>query len=329
MQDSEEIERQTGDSRTARSDKNCPHENLLSISVEGSVSDLHNPEIVTLEQEVLSSFIEKLKTDYPAGVKHIDEPRFLLRFLRARRYDLDKSSALFRNYVSWESTVGQRINICHARSMMEAGVVQLQGNRDPFGRTILFMQPAKFFPSETPPYVLLAAVLYLIDLATESDRTQLEGFTLMMDLGHIGFSNFSVQYVRSVFDTFVNRFPARVRTAILIDPPFVFNMVWAFVRPWLTPYQAAKVQVAKRSKLLKFMDKEQLPVNLGGCFDFNLQKFIQERCVAEGFDYADEHYKTIDIPNVSGSPIRESTGFDAPESESKKAVLKRQASRKT
>eukprot|EP01116_Phalansterium_solitarium_P001746 TRINITY_DN11560_c0_g1_i1.p1 TRINITY_DN11560_c0_g1~~TRINITY_DN11560_c0_g1_i1.p1 ORF type:complete len:331 (-),score=36.39 TRINITY_DN11560_c0_g1_i1:123-1115(-) len=298
------------------------------VANEGSAADLHDPEFLAMEEDVVKAFIAHLAVLYPGGVRHGDEPRFLLRFLRARRYHIEKASALFKNFIAWESGLSQKLNICHARAMLESEVIQLQGNKDKLGRTILFMQPAKFFPGKVSPHTLMAAAVYLLELAIQSESTQVEGFTLMMDLAHIGFSNFSIEYVRTVFDTLQNRFPARVRTAILIDAPMIYNVVWSFVRPWLNAYQAAKVQTVKRNKLSAFIDEDQIPVSLGGTFNFSMAKFIEDRYTAEGFDYADQSYKTIAIPNVSGAAIAESTGFETPETESKKAVLKKSASAK-
>jgi len=90
------------------------------------------------------------------------------------------------------------------------------------------------------------------------------------------------------FDTLQNRFPARVGLFLIVDPPSWFGLIWRLIRPMMSAKFASKVHLPYSSDLDQWIDKDNLPLELGGKVDFNFKKWIQDRYVIEGINPDDQ-----------------------------------------
>lgn len=62
-------------------------------------------------------------------------------------------------------------------------------------------------------------------------------------------------------------YPERLKVCFLINAPFTFTATWAMIKPWLDPVTAEKTQILGadyKSKLLEYIDEDQIPVEYGG-----------------------------------------------------------------
>jgi hypothetical protein len=223
----------------------------------------------------------KLTKEYP---EHM-----LLRFLYARKFNVDRALAIFKNYTSWYASIdSDALSIATVRRMMEKEIMMLPGGVDREGRALLIMQPGFYFPSSMPVPELIASVVYTLEVAIESHYTQVHGFTFVADLHNWGWSNFAVHYASSFFDTLQNRFPARCGCFVMLDAPYWFNMIWALIRPMMSAKFANRVHFVSKKDLSKLIDEEQLPEFLGGKYSFSQKQFIKDRFKAEGLTFTEE-----------------------------------------
>jgi len=240
-----------------------------------------------MQRQALKDVAARYKQEIPTTRELSDA--FLLRFLRARKFDADRALAILKNYLAWYETFDtDMLSIKTVRQCLELEIMQLPGCVDKEGRTVLHMQPALYFPSLTPVPVVMAGVIYTLELAIESQSTQINGFTFLADMTGWGWSNFGVTYASTFFDTLQNRFPARCGCFIILDPPAWFNLIWVLIRPMMSKKFASRVNLIPRSKLLNYFDEDQLHESFGGKYKFKQKDFIRERYKIEGIEWTDE-----------------------------------------
>lgn len=108
-----------------------------------------------------------------------------------------------------------------------------------------------------------------------------------MDLKSIPFllSNSLLRSLKRIIDIDQDYYPETLKNILVINAPIYFTAIWAIVKPWLDPIVANKVQVSGSnflSKLLNYMDIDQIPVEYGG--------------KRENFSWKSPEYSEIPLP---------------------------------
>lgn len=81
-------------------------------------------------------------------------------------------------------------------------------------------------------------------------------------------------FVKEAISTLQNHYPERLGTLYVVNHPFVVNMTWKMVKPWLEPTTVDKIQFCDINKLLQAFDRKHLPSRLGGTSNFESTDFI-------------------------------------------------------
>ena len=75
--------------------------------------------------------------------------------------------------------------------------------------------------------------------------------------------------VHKLITTLQDHYPERLRAALLIRTPGIFEASWRLIKPWIDPHTAQKVHflprgAAEAAALLEFVDAAVLPAQYGG-----------------------------------------------------------------
>jgi hypothetical protein len=93
-------------------------------------------------------------------------------------------------------------------------------------------------------------------------------FVTLMDLKGLSSSHRSIlKFTKTISFIDTQYYPGRLSQLFLINPPFIFPVLWGIAKHWLDPVVRSKIHVLSgdpRKKLLKFFDADQLPVEYGG-----------------------------------------------------------------
>jgi len=170
------------------------------------------------------------------------------------------------------------------------------------------MEPGKYFPSVTPVDELMRSLVYLLERAIESEDTQKRGFTFLANMANWGWHNFSVHYASTFFDTLQNRFPARVGLFLIVDPPSWFGLIWRLIRPMMSSKFASKVNLPYSSDLGQWFDEDNIPKEVGGKYDFDFKKWVQNRYTIEGIDPTDKTEDSEKFESVVAEAINNDPG---------------------
>ena len=130
----------------------------------------------------------------------IPDDGFLLRFLRSKKFDVQRSYAMYENYLQFfrdhpevSAGLAGSAGAETVRHVWDAGVVGGLRERDSRGRGVLVMFPGRWEPSRHPLEDVLRALVLQLEFMIASEETQVHGFVLVAD-----FTGFSFYQMRSL-----------------------------------------------------------------------------------------------------------------------------------
>ncbi|KID91756.1 Sec14 cytosolic factor, partial [Metarhizium majus ARSEF 297] len=209
----------------------------------------------------------------------------LLRFLRARKWDVKLSKAMFVDTEKWrkETKLDETVPIWDYPEKPEIAKYykQFYHKTDKDGRPIYIETLGGI--DLTAMYKISTADRMLTNLAVEYERLAdprlpacsrkvgnlLETCCTVMDLKGVTVTKVPsvYSYVRQASVISQNYYPERLGKLFLINAPWGFSTVWSVVKGWLDPVTVKKIHIlgsGYQSELLKHIDQESLPVEFGG-----------------------------------------------------------------
>jgi len=240
---------------------------------------------LTPEQEhILGKFKQELGEEgYYVPARHDDAT--LLRFLRARKFDLPKAKEMFINCEKWRKDFGVDDIVKNFDFKEKAEVdkyyPQYYHKMDKDGRPIYIEQLGKLDIKAL--YAATTQERQLQRLVWEYERCLNERFPAcsaavghavetsctILDLQNVGLSNFYKvkDYVMQATQIGQDRYPESMGKFYIINAPYLFSTVWAFVKPWLDEVTVSKIAIlgsSYKSTLLEQIPAENLPKHFGG-----------------------------------------------------------------
>ncbi|XP_061027438.1 alpha-tocopherol transfer protein isoform X1 [Eubalaena glacialis] len=208
---------------------------------------------------------------------------FLLRFLRARDFDLDLAWQLLKNYYKWREECPEVSADLHPRSilgLLKAGYIGVLRARDPTGSKVLIYRIAHWDPKVFTAYDVFRVSLITSELLVQEVETQRNGIKAIFDLEGWQFSHafqITPSVARRIAAVLTDSFPLKVRGIHLINEPIIFHAVFSMIKPFLTEKIKERIHMHgdnyKQSLLQHFPDI--LPVEYGG-EEYSMEDICQE-----------------------------------------------------
>lgn len=205
-----------------------------------------------------------------AGNENYDD-FYLLRFLRAKKYNIAKALELLHNYEQLGAEVGYdlrgRIPLQNIRRTLRKGIVYLTGAVDSKKSPVVFLRPSNFYPKETTWAEVLMTMLFFFDFLNDCTDVARKGVTIVVDMKYYTKANFSAEVCRHFFHFLQRCYPLQIRAMLTIDAPILLKQ-WFIVRPMLKA-DLAKVMSTRvsRNQLYREIPPTILPDFLGGAVD--------------------------------------------------------------
>ncbi|KAA1075316.1 cytosolic factor, phosphatidylinositol/phosphatidylcholine transfer protein [Puccinia graminis f. sp. tritici] len=217
------------------------------------------------------------------GASHDDAT--LLRFLRARKFDLAKSKLMFIDCEKWrkEFKVDELYNTFEYPEKKDVDAIypQFYHKTDQDGRPLYIEQLGKLdltklYKVTTPERQLQRLVVeyerFLRDrlpVCSMEHQKLIETSCTIMDLQGVGLSQFwkVKNYVQQASHLSQNYYPETMGKFYIINSPYLFSTVWNWVKPWLDEVTVKKIQILDSSyqkTLLLQIPAESLPKTLKG-----------------------------------------------------------------
>jgi len=237
------------------------------------------------QQHTLDAFKQELVSIglYRPGPPPSHSDATLLRFLRARKFDLPKAKVMFSDSEKWrrDFKVDELYQSFEYKEREQVSKIypQFYHKTDKDGRPLYIEQLGKLdlnklYTVTTPERQLQRLVVeyekFLRDrlpicTAMRSDGEIVDTSCTIMDLKDVGISQFwkVKTFVQEAAKISQDYYPETMGKFYIINAPYLFSSAWSWVKPWLDPVTVAKINIVSSSstqaELLAQIPAENLP----------------------------------------------------------------------
>ncbi|RDW67879.1 CRAL protein [Coleophoma cylindrospora] len=242
---------------------------------------------------------ELLRTTFWSMVKHDHPDALLLRFLRARKWDVDKALVMMVSTMRWramemhvdddimkngegqalieETTATDPTRKNHAHGFLEQmrlGKSFLHG-LDKHGRPMCIVRARLHKQGEQSEESLERYTVFLIETARMILNPPVDTACIFFDLTGFSLANMDYNPVKFMIKCFEANYPESLGVVIVHKAPWVFQGIWKIIKGWLDPVVAAKVTFTNNVKDLEvYIDKSRILKELDGDEDWTY-KYVE------------------------------------------------------
>jgi len=236
------------------------------------------------QQHTLEKFKKELQDEgYFVPERHDDAT--LLRFLRARKFDLVKAKEMIISAEQWRKDFGvdELVKSFDFKEKAEVDKYypQYYHKMDKDGRPLYIERLGKLDIKAL--YGITTKERQLQRLVYEYEKFlnervpacsaevghPVETVCTILDLNNVGLGQFYKvkDYVAQASSIGQDRYPECMGKFYIINAPYLFSTVWSFIKPWLDEVTVSKIDIMGKDYKTKILDqipKENLPKDLGG-----------------------------------------------------------------
>ncbi|KAG5365852.1 CRAL-TRIO domain-containing protein [Yarrowia sp. B02] len=208
----------------------------------------------------------------------------LLRFLRARQFDVAKAVEMLGKTLHWrlkESGLDElqfrgeigalKSNDIEFMSQLRSKKAYIHG-RDKSGRPVVRITPRLHSKDKQSPQCIEKFTLHLFESTLLMLDEKVDTIVFLFDMTGFSLFNMDYAYVKYVLKCFEAYYPESLGILLIHNAPWVFSGVWNIIKGWIDPNVAQKIKFTKNVKALQeFIDIEQIPADLGGKDNFKYE----------------------------------------------------------
>ncbi|XP_023254044.1 alpha-tocopherol transfer protein [Seriola lalandi dorsalis] len=223
---------------------------------------------------------------------------FLIKFLRARDFDVDLSLKLLLNYQRWRRESPEISGCLSPLSVLGLLGTSYHGvlpQRDHSGSRVLVYRIGQWNPKDWSAFQVFRVSLMTSEIISMETQTQRRGLKAIFDLqgwtlGHALQINPSL--ARKISSVLSDSFPLKVRGIHLVNEPMFFRPVFAMIRPFLPDKIKQRIHMHGadyHDTLGDFFSPDILPPEYGGegpgieevCQDWTNQLLQKEKLLQQ------------------------------------------------
>ncbi|XP_002735744.1 alpha-tocopherol transfer protein-like [Saccoglossus kowalevskii] len=210
---------------------------------------------------------------------------FILAFLRARKFDVEKAFKLLEKWCSMRvdlDAVFENYRPSSIKEMIEAGSMVSLPTRDNEGRTINIHRPGKWDPKKFTIWEYLRYGLLTGDYLMWNEETQINGVVEIIDM-----EGFNINHMAQIGPRFAmsaasmmsaDCLPLRMKSMNVINESGFFDAIFAMLKPFLKDKIKKRIHVHgdDLSKLHQVVPSSILPSEYGGSHSSSIEDIVSK-----------------------------------------------------
>lgn len=211
---------------------------------------------------------------------------FLVKFLRARKYCVEKTFQIIRNYFRLRqrpdglSADLSPYTVPYHKVIVENRLILVSKLRDPQGRAVAMLKLGAWNSSICSVTELVRAVLVLAEWTLQNEEFQIRGVVCVADLKGLQLSHmahFTPLLLKKVAHITQDCCPARIKAVYVINNPSLCELLYAMLKPFLKSKLAQRFHFMgyDLNKLHGILPPDCIPAEFGGThedFDYKSQE---------------------------------------------------------
>ncbi|KAJ3126812.1 hypothetical protein HK098_007106 [Nowakowskiella sp. JEL0407] len=187
----------------------------------------------------------------------------ILRFIRARKWDFEKSMQMFLNSLKWRKEFGLLELIKTGEEILDQeelllGKVYFSGV-DLEGRPIAVIHVRLHDKNKVDQQKTQRLTALMLEDGRLIMKKPVETASLIFDLTGFGPANSDLNFTKFLVSTLEAHYPESLGAIMILNAPWLFQGFWSLVKPLLDPVVANKVHFVKDAELLNFISKDNIP----------------------------------------------------------------------
>ena len=201
-------------------------------------------------EEFRAKIAEYSESHPEVSMKSYDDA-FLVRFLRARKYDTERAFALLIAYNKFRRVHHDMLDGVTLETVipfLKHKLPFIMKDRDSEGRRVLIFQPARLDSQLFKQAEMQQAILYVLDATIQDPETQVNGFIMVEDYADMTFKKmltFDQKLMKRMADLVQDAFPARFKGIHMFRQPWYFSVLWNAVKPFIKPKMKERVSATE------------------------------------------------------------------------------------
>ena len=208
---------------------------------------------------------------------------FLMRFVWARKMDVERAIELLRNHMDWrrEFEIDEGLDFeSIRRNFQDGATLWTPGNYSKQGYSVSYIMAKHFNPAllgEMGMKGIMHGSYYALDLLLDHDMdVARKGAIIVEDFNGASFKDILALAkgdgkldMKKMMESIQNHLPQRMGAILIVDAPWYIRLLMTLTRPMLKPKLRKKIHSISRDELNKWFTPEQLPTIYGGQFELN------------------------------------------------------------
>ncbi|KAL2176728.1 CRAL-TRIO domain-containing protein [Thermothelomyces heterothallicus CBS 202.75] len=229
-------------------------------------------------------------------VKHDHPDALVLRFLRARKWDVERALIMFVSTMRWRAQEmkvdddimrnGEAAAVATAETssdpaekklahdfmaQIRKGISYVHGH-DKQGRPLCFVNVRLHRQGEEAEEALERYTVYLIETCRMLLQPPVDTATIVFNMTDFSMANMDYAPVKFMIKCFEANYPECLGAVLVHKAPWIFQGIWKVIRSWLDPVVANKVHFTNSAKEMEeFIPIKHIPKDLEGEEDWTYQ----------------------------------------------------------
>ncbi len=193
----------------------------------------------------------------------------LLRWLRARKWDINGATQQFLDTIKWRYEWGVKEFIAKGETDLieeevRSGKSYFLG-RDRAGRPINHVSVRDHIKDQFPAEATEKLTVFTMETGRKILQPPNESVTVVFDMTGFTLKNMDYQHSKFLINLLQNFYPESFALGLMINAPWVFNSCWYIIKPWLDPVVQNKIHFINNfDDLSQFIDPDVIPKRLNG-----------------------------------------------------------------